>query len=417
MKLRQPLAKSAEKLFEISETIPVIDTHEHILVSEKDYNKQTLKFGNLFNPYVSTDLFSAGMPFPREKAPVYYCIGDDWDEFEPYWNAVKFGSYARPVRIALQEFLGVDDFTRENYLEIVKKINENNSPGIYERVFKDKCHIEKCILCMNDLPDRNDPILLGNIHSPAMQVGDPAQLKRMAKEVEVKEVKSLDELVEVSDRWMELQVERGAIEFKARALPVQVPDKRRAEEGLKLILKEQHISEDMICMIYQLMAYIREANARKATELNVPIALHTGVWNDYRTLSVNDLIGFIKRNPDTKMDIYHLGIPEVRNAIQIVKNFPNAYLNLCWAHVVASDMVVGTLKEAIDMVPINKIFAFGADYIMFIEKVYGHLLMARENISIVLGDRVDRNLIDMSEAEAILRAWFYENPKKFYQIS
>ena len=91
-------------------------------------------------------------------------------------------------------------------------------------------------------------------------------------------------------------------------------------------------------------------------------------------------------------------------------------MNLCWAHVVASDMVVNTLKEAIDMVPLNKVFAFGADYVLFIEKVYGHLHMARENIAIVLGDRVDRNLMDLSEAKEIMRGWFYDYPKAFYRL-
>jgi uncharacterized protein len=116
------------------------------------------------------------------------------------------------------------------------------------------------------------------------------------------------------------------------------------------------------------------------------------------------------------MDIYHLGIPDVRTAIQIFKNFPNAYLNLCWSHVVASAMVANTMKEAIDIVPMNKIFAFDADYVLFNEKVYGHLQMARENTALVLGDRVDRNLMDLSEAQQILRGWFYDNPKAFYRL-
>jgi len=74
------------------------------------------------------------------------------------------------------------------------------------------------------------------------------------------------------------------------------------------------------------------------------------------------------------------------------------------------------MKEAIDMVPFNKIFAFGADYVFFIEKVYGHLQIARENIALALGDRVDRGLMDLDEAKAILKAWFYDNPKQFYNL-
>ncbi len=234
----------------------------------------------------------------------------------------------------------------------------------------------------------------------------------MVREVGAQDVKSLDEVVEVSDRWMELQVEKGAIEFKCSSIPLEIPDKARAEEELRAVFRGELVPYHRA---YHLMAYLRESHARKAAKLNVPIAVHAGIWSDYRTLSANHLVGFIKRNPATRFDIYHLGIPEVRNTLQIVKNFSNAYLNLCWAHIVAPEMVVNTLKEALDMIPLNKIFAFGGDYNVFIEKVYGHLLMARENISLVLADRVDKGLIDMSEAERILRSWFYENPKEFYR--
>jgi hypothetical protein len=79
-------------------------------------------------------------------------------------------------------------------------------------------------------------------------------------------------------------------------------------------------------------------------------------------------------------------------------------------------MVVNTMREALDMVPLNKVFAFGADYVLFIEKVWGHLHMAKENVALVLGDRVDRNLMDMDEARFWFRAWFYDNPKRFYRI-
>ena len=413
MKLRQSLTGSAEVLFEYSKTVPVIDTHEHVPRSERDYNKHTIKFGDLFNPYVSNDLASAGMPFPKGATPAFFCIEDDWDAFEPYWNAVKHGSYARALRIALQAFYGTDDFTRANYRDIVKQINENNKPGIYKRVFRDAGGIERAIVCAGDLPSSDDPILVGNITSPSMMVGSKKAIDAMAEEVGVSKITSLDELIEVSDRWMEIQVSKGAIEFKSGAAPVERPDRAEAEQAFARLVAETELPRDEALA---LGIYVREANARKAAELDVPIALHTGVWHDYRTVDVTDLIGFIQRNPSTRMDIYHLGIPRVRDAIQIVKNFPNAFLNLCWAHIVASDMVVNTLKEAIDMVPINKVFAFGADYILFIEKVFGHLHIARENIAMVLGDRVDRNLMDMDEAKQTLRAWFYDNPKSFYKL-
>ncbi len=353
------------------------------------------------------------MRFPEDSNPAFHCIADDWDAFEPYWQACKHGSYARPLRIALQEFYGVDDLTGENWREIVRKANENNTPGIYRRIFKEACGVERSVLCSGSLPDADDPLLLGNIVAPSMQVTSKQSMEGLVEKVDGASVRTLDDLIEAMGRWMEIQAADGAIEFKTRAMPVERPSREKAGEALSRLLAGVALCTDES---NELCTYLREADAKKAAELGLPLAIHTGVWGDFRSLSVTDLIGFVGRNPETKMDIYHLGIPEVRSAVQVVKNFRNAYLNLCWAHVVANDMVVATLKEALDMVPTNKVFAFGADYILFIEKVYGHLQMARENVAQVLGDRVDRNLMDLSDAEEILRMWFYDNPKEFYGL-
>lgn len=413
MKFVQPLRGAAADLFEYAADIPVIDTHEHIPRCEADYNNATIAFGNLFNPYVSNDLTSAGMDFPRGTWAAFHCISDDWDAFEPYWRASKFTSYARPIRIALQKYYGVDDFTRENYLEIVKRINENNTPGIYHRILREDCGIEKSIRCAGDLPDQDDPILVGNVTCPALQCQTWNGVADMAMAVGMEPPASVDDVITAGDAWMELMVSKGAIQFKCAAMPMDTAAKEEAEAVLQALKNGEQLSD---VAARPLVIHVRERNMRKAAELGVPMAFHTGVWNDFRTVNVEDLIGLISRHPDTRVDLYHLGIPNVRSMVQVVKNYQNAYLNLCWAHVVASDMVVNTMKEAVDMVPLNKVFAFGADYVLFIEKVYGHLLMAKENISIVLGDRVDRNLMDLDEAKETLRAWFYDNPKAFYGL-
>ena len=413
MRLRQNLSGAAAELFEYSAAIPVIDCHEHIPGSEKAYNDTEIRWGNLFNPYISNDLASAGMDFPPDEWAAFVCVDEDWDAFAPAWNAVKHGSYARALRIALQEFYGTDDFTPDNYLDLVKQINANNTPGIYRRVFRDKCNIERIVRCDVDMPDPAEDLLVGNVFSPALLSVQKSGLERMAADVGAGPIGKLDELLEVAGRWMELQVARGAIEFKSRAEIMENPDRDKAAELLGAILAGTEFQQDEAAALH---VFVREFCAKKVAELDSRLALHTGVWGDFRSLDVRNILGFVARHPDTPMDIYHLGIPNVRDCVHIVKNYPNAYLNLCWAHVVASDLVVSTMKEAMDQLPMNKVFAFGADYVLFIEKGFGHLWMARENVSIVLGDRVDRNLMDIEEAKVILKAWFYDNPKRFYGL-
>jgi hypothetical protein len=68
-------------------------------------------------------------------------------------------------------------------------------------------------------------------------------------------------------------------------------------------------------------------------------------------------------------------------------------------------------------VPVNKIIGFGGDYNRPVEKVYGHLVMAREDIAIVLGRRVDRGLMSHDKAVAIAKKWFWDNPKHLYRLN
>ena len=410
------LTKSAEILFDYARSIPTIDTHEHIPANESDYNSTPITFGELFIPYIVNDLYSSGMKFDIKgnmRTVPFYMIKDDWDAFEPYWNNVKYGGYARSLRIALKKYYGIADLTRENHKTILAKINENNKPGIIKRVMQDDCNIVKSINCRNEISHYANDFVLSNISTPSLICNSKAGIDIMLEYCGGSKIKNIDELVELGNIWMEMKAKEGAIEFKGRANPVTTPDKTKAEAELQRILKGENLIE---WDIQNLTAYVFENNIRKAAELDRPVAVHTGVWHDFRNLDILDTLSFIERNPGTRFDIYHLGIPYPRTALQIIKNFPNAYMNLCWAHIVAPEMLIQSMIEAIDMVPMNKIFAFGADYVRVIEKVYGHLQIAKENISIILGDRVDKELMDIDTAKETMLKWFYKNPVDFYRI-
>ncbi len=410
------LNKTASQLFDFARTIPVIDTHEHFPQNEKEYLATPITFGELFIPYITNDLYSSGMPFEigdNIRAVPFYFIEEDWEALEPYWNNVKFGSYARSLRIALKKYYDVDDLTRENYKEVLEKINKNHKPDIFKKVLKEDCNIKKVISCRSDISSYADNFVLSNVSTPSLMGQTKTGIDTLLKYCGKENVKNIDEFIEIGNVWMEKMAADGAIEFKCRANPFSVPDKQKAEAEFQRVLKGDDVIEwdtNNIC------AYILEDNARKAAELNLPIALHTGVWHDFRNLDIRDTLGVIVRNQDTRFDLYHLGIPNVRTALQIVKNFRNAYLNLCWAHIVAPDMLIQTMKESIDMVPLNKVFAFGGDYTRIVERVYGHLHIAKENISIVLADRVDDELMDMDTAKETMLKWFYKNPANFYGI-
>jgi hypothetical protein len=80
-------------------------------------------------------------------------------------------------------------------------------------------------------------------------------------------------------------------------------------------------------------------------------------------------------------------------------------------------MTRSALDEWLDLVPVNKTIAFGGDYAKPVEKIFGHLTMAREDIARVLAARVADRLMTETQAVDVAHRWFYENPKELYRLS
>jgi len=205
----------------------------------------------------------------------------------------------------------------------------------------------------------------------------------------------------------------GVVGLKMVSQPYGEPDRELAVSLFASLLKGDGTQ---LPEMNPLRSYITERMMDMASELGLVVAVHTGVWGDFRALDPRHMIQIIIRHPRTKFDIYHLGVPWVRDAIIMGKNFPNVWLNLCWCHILSPRMACSAMDELIDLVPMNKIIAFGGDYHRPVEKVYGHLVMARENVARVLGGRIKDGLLTEEEAVAIAERWFCDNPKELYGL-
>lgn len=131
---------------------------------------------------------------------------------------------------------------------------------------------------------------------------------------------------------------------------------------------------------------------------------------DFRELDPQHMIPVFQRHLAARLDMYHQGVPYVGEAIITRKNFPNVWLNMCWCHIISQRLACTALDEMINLVPVNKITAFGGDYETPVEKVYGRLVMVREDVAMVLERRVEEGFMTGNEAVELAGAWFYENP-------
>jgi len=338
-------------------------------------------------------------------------LDERWKLFRPHLENIRYGSYARPAFMAAKEFYGFNDITDDNYRELSERMQSQNTPGIYHRVLRGKCKI-RVALTQAGRTDYDDDLLVPLMPmNNYVAVRSAEAISNKAHELEVK-VANLDDYMELMKKGIAKWKAEGAVGLKMASTLNMPPSREAAEKAFSEIMageKPQNSS--------QLQDFLTNCLIDIAGDMDLVVAVHSGMWGDFRTLDAKHMIPVFPRHPNTRFDLYHLSMPSVRDAIVIGKNFPNVWLNLCWCHIISQQMTCSALDECIDMVPMNKIIGFGGDYNRPVEKVYGHLMMAREDIAAVLGRRVDKGMMDHGEAVSIAHKWLWDNPRELYKLN
>jgi predicted TIM-barrel fold metal-dependent hydrolase len=283
-------------------------------------------------------------------------------------------------------------------------------------VLREKCNIRVALTQAGRTDYHDDllvPLMPMDTYATARS-GDDVSKKASGMDMEVS---NLEDYINLAKKGLNKWKSEGVVGLKMASTPNlenPVPSQKSAEEAFRKIMSEPNPKPDSINTLRDFMV---DHLIDVAGEMGLVVAVHAGMWGDFRNLDSKYMITVLPKHPNTQFDLYHLGMPSVRDTIVIGKNFSNVWINLCWCHIISQQMTCSALDECIDLVPINKIIGFGGDYNRPVEKIYGHLVMAREDIATVLGRRVDRGLIDREEAINIARKWLWDNPRHLYNLN
>ena len=407
------LTKTEEKLIDAMAGMDIIDCHEH-LPPEDDRTSTPQDVFTLFSHYTRHDLFSAGMD-PKDYESLFHYdvpLAQRWKKFEPYFQAIRHGSYARAALLTAKEVYGIDDINAKTCRELSDRIAAENTPGIYERILCDRCRIRASLTQCNrtDVAAPLVPVM------PALllaQIRKRQELEAIAESAGSEVPDTLEQLMNLHRTIMEKWLTEGVVGVKLAAVRNLPTDRKAAEQAFRDLFDGRELKPDPLG--FEVMAnFITHELIDIAAELDLVVAVHAGIWGDFRALDSKFMLTLAPAHPQAKFDLYHLGMPFVRDTIVIGKNLPNVYLNFCWTHIISQAQTRSGIDELLDQVPVNKILAFGGDYDRPVEKAVGHLHMARENFAEVFGRRIDRGLMSFDQAVSILKQWFWDNPLRLY---
>ena len=441
-----PPDRISARIAEIVAKQPLFGAHAHIC-TVKDW-KETAPHAASIGGYAGADLVTAAGPMPVGEAPLPPMSDPHFTKrwFE-LWRATRFTGYCRATELACRELLGLE-YTEENAAAIGRAVTDfvgKNARASYSKVLGGRANIRWLIKDSINMPAQTSDKLY------------PPELVRFNyRDDGILALRSRADIVERENRWnrsihsvSELVAGLNAsisdclatgkvTSFKiglpyVRSLAFTEPSLHDAETAFSRLMNVtpgttidggpdsavRSISRVSADELRPLQDYLVHQYVRRAEAEDVGVQVHTGylagnsgVLNNIRVM---DMVPFIIRYPRVRFDLFHAGWPYTEEHAVIGKEFPNVWLNLCWAWTMNPVTMEQALDSWLACVPHTKIFAYGGDTGSPICE-YGYAQQARTGIARVLSRWVERGDMTVDDAQEVAADIMLLNGCRFHGL-
>ena len=394
--------EAAQLLYQEMAGMAVIDAHEHLfpesyrLSAPPDaallFQEQYPVFGLVSSGMSRADLDRVG---DRGRE-----VEERWALLRPHLPNIRDLSLTRALMIGVQELYGFAEVTDENYLDVTAAMQAFNRPGLYREALGNRCRIAAALVQQYNRPDPpwelppagcfRLPQMWETHFSPVFR-SEPLQL---AEECWGRPIRSLEDFTEALEPTLSRQRELGVLGVKLFKQVVGPEPERDEVAPLFDRLLATPYRGPMPPVFEGKMAalrdYIGHAIVRAAGKAGMRVMFHSGTRGggvDFRPTDPSLHVPLFLAYPDVLFEIYHCGMPWVREAGMIAMSYPNVYLNMCWTQSISPRMARSALGEWLEYVPHNKIIAYGGDSAYWFEHSVGDLVLTRMTLATVLAAR------------------------------
>ena len=429
-----------EELYEHIKDLEIIDTHEHLPAFEELREKDTDVLKEYLKHYFNCDLVSAGLPVSDYERVInnQLPLMERWKLVEPSWEAARNTGYGRALDISVHALYGIERISGDTIEELNGKFLKSLEPGHFKKVLKEKSRIKVSLL--HDIPMVNERIqftsnlecdqdLFRNVFPVDYLIfpQDAEDIALVEKEFG-RTICNFEDWLEACEAALDNALNHGAVALKSglayqRSIRYERTARHEAEVGFNEIFSVKHRGNylpQVFTVGEQFQNYVMHFILGMANRRNLTFQFHTGIQEGFGNILPNSdpslLTNLFLEYPDVDFDLFHIGYPYQNIVSALSKNFQNVYIDMCWAHIVSPEASINALTEFIDSVPVNKISAFGGDY-LFVDGVYGHQYMARTNVCRALTKKVEEDVFDIARAKEVSKMLFYDNPLKIFKLA
>jgi len=405
---------------EFVENEPIVETHNHLFGYDwHDWDNVDYRE---FIGYAGVDLQAAfGSGFPERE------LTDE--EFFQAWAFVRTTGYGQAVETGVRELFDLD-YTLENSEAITQKLRMFVQERSRSEVYTDLFNQANITGCVNDILPAQDitttcrmthdqfpgffrfaPRLeMLHVIKNAAPVHDLEQLLDLS-------ITTLTDLTQGVETLLQDAVNLGNVAALKvgvaylRALDFDDASKGDAEAAFSALMAGRHTE------LKPLHDYLFHHYVRCAARHDIPMQIHTGhlngVYQDLRLGDPSSLIPVLMKYPKVRFDLFHAGWPWSELMGAIGKQFPNVWLDLCWAWAMNPVQMERMLDEWLACVPSNKILGYGSDTSTPF-CVIGYAKQARNGIANVLERKMERGEYDEQTARFVARRILHDNAEELF---
>lgn len=415
----------AEQLCAEIEKIPCINSHSHLPSEAERLGEQLDALVFFKHAYPAADLRAAGMG-EAEFEVVFDTarpLAERWEIFAPYWRWVRSTGYTQCILRGFCDLLGFDALTDATVEPLSAAIRGFSRPGFYREVLQQRSNIALSVLNMEDLIEVDRELFLPLPRLNRFSMLRSAQQVRAIERDYDAAVGDLRQYVDLIHRVCRDWKESGVAGVKMsqsyhRRMDFTERQTCDAEEVFERLMRGEYAglesAEGRLLEDYLVFACCRAAAAVDFT-IQFHQGMRAGNCGSMEGCSPAPLAGLLRTFRQVRFDLSHAGFPYLREGAVLAKTFPNVYLNMSWIHIISPFGARLNLREWLEMVPHNKIIAFGDD-LQHVEAVYGHAQMARSNFAWALAAAIEEGVMGEEVALDVARAAFRDNPAAIYGV-
>ncbi|MGC9353574.1 MAG: amidohydrolase family protein [Mariniphaga sp.] len=333
----------------VLDTLPVVDTHEHLASINSLSKSKTLDFMWLFHQYADDDIKAAGMSKPQffQLMSDSMIVSEKWEILQPYYEASFNTAYNRVTLLSVNHLFRVKEFNEKTVHLLTDKLREVNQIDWYNTVLRDRCNIQFVINDSRPIPGNPD-FFRYTTRFDYFQLDSKAKIEQLAREHNTS-INSLDDLNATLRMHFVKAVGSGLTTIKNslayyRSLYYEDVGHERAEEVFSQVMATGDVRLDPETA-KPLADYMMYRILDLALEFKKPVQIHTGLQAGYGNYIMNSnpalLANLFLKYRDVKFAIFHGGYPYVG----YYENIENVYGQLLFAREIIGNVLIEKVKS------------------------------------------------------------------------